>query len=157
VLQQFLAEVHWGDLDVLILDLPPGTGDIPLSVAQLLPATEVLLVTTPQAAAAEVAGRAGAMAAKTKQHLVGVVENMSYLIQADGSRLALFGEGGGAAVAASLSATLETTVPLLGQVPLDPALRQGGDDGTPVVLADPQSPAGQALLAIARRLAEHWS
>ena len=152
-LQQFLADVFWGDLDVLFLDLPPGTGDIAISVAQLLPASELLVVTTPQIAAAEVAERAGSIALQTRQQVVGVLENMSWLEQPDGSRLELFGAGGGAAVAANLSRALGTPVPLLGQVPLDIALREAGDDGTPIVLSAPDSPGAVALRAVARTLA----
>ncbi|MFS0699623.1 Mrp/NBP35 family ATP-binding protein [Cellulomonas sp. 179-A 4D5 NHS] len=152
-LQQFLADVFWADLDVLLLDLPPGTGDIAISVAQLLPTSEVLVVTTPQDAAAEVAERAGSVALQTRQHVVGVVENMSWLEQPDGSRLEIFGAGGGARVAENLSRATGSAVPLLGQVPLDVALRQDGDDGTPVVLAHPDSPAAVALRDVARALA----
>lgn len=151
-LEQFLADVFWGDLDVLLLDLPPGTGDIAISVAQLLPGSEIVVVTTPQAAAAEVAERAGSVAAQTHQHVVGVVENMSWLEQPDGSRLEVFGSGGGERVAASLGAALGTDVPLLGQVPLDPVLRQAGDDGTPVVLVAPDSPGAVVLRDVARSL-----
>jgi ATP-binding protein involved in chromosome partitioning len=136
----------------LLLDLPPGTGDIAISSAQLLPTSEILVVTTPQAAAAEVAERAGAIAVQTHQHIAGVIENMSWLPQPDGSRLELFGSGGGQAVADSLSEITGSPVPLLGQVPLDVALREGGDGGTPVVLAAPESPAGSALRAIAQGL-----
>jgi len=152
-LQQFLADVFWGDLDVLLLDLPPGTGDIAISLAQLVPTSQLVVITTPQAAAAEVAERSGAVALQTRQSLVGVVENMSWLPQPDGSRLELFGAGGGAKVAEGLSKASGTEVPLLGQVPLDVALREGGDSGTPVVLADPESPAASALREIARGLA----
>jgi ATP-binding protein involved in chromosome partitioning len=151
-LEQFLADVFWGDLDVLLLDLPPGTGDIAISVAQLLPGSEIVVVTTPQVAAAEVAERAGSVATQTHQQVVGVVENMSWLEQADGSRLEVFGSGGGERVAASLGAALGTDVPLLGQVPLDPVLRQAGDDGTPVVLAAPDSPGAVVLRDVARSL-----
>jgi ATP-binding protein involved in chromosome partitioning len=151
-LQQFLADVYWGDLDVLLLDLPPGTGDIAISVGQLLPSAEILVVTTPQRAAAEVAERAGAVALQTHQQVVGVVENMSWLEQPDGGRLELFGHGGGQTVADSLSRAIGARVPLLGQVPLDVSLREGGDGGTPVVLSRPQSPAAQALQEIARAL-----
>src|SRR5262249_25031767 len=115
-LQQFLADVFWGDLDVLLLDLPPGTGDVAISVAQLIPNAEILVVTTPQQAAAEVAERAGAIALQTRQRLAGVVENMSWLTLPDGSKMELFGSGGGAAVAASLSRALGADVPLLGQI-----------------------------------------
>lgn len=152
-LQQFLADVYWGDLDVLLLDLPPGTGDIAISVAQLLPTSEILVVTTPQVAAAEVAERAGSIATQTQQGIVGVVENMSWLEQPDGSRLELFGAGGGAKVAANLTAATGGAVELLGQVPLDMSLREAGDDGTPVTLSDPDSPAAVALRGVARNLA----
>lgn len=151
-LEQFLADVYWGDLDVLLLDLPPGTGGIAISVAQLLPGSELVVVTTPQVAAAEVAERAGAIALQTKQRIVGVVENMSWLEQPDGSRLEVFGSGGGASVADSLSRATGTGVPLLGQVPLDVALREAGDGGTPVVLTAPESPAARVLTHIAATL-----
>jgi ATP-binding protein involved in chromosome partitioning len=151
-LQQFLADVFWGDLDVLLLDLPPGTGDIAISVAQLLPGSEIVVVTTPQVAAAEVAERAGSVAVQTRQHVVGVVENMSWLPQPDGSRLELFGSGGGRRVAENLTRLTGGEVPLLGQVPLDVRLREAGDGGTPVVLAEPDSPAAQALRAVATAL-----
>ncbi|MFN2479558.1 MAG: Mrp/NBP35 family ATP-binding protein [Pseudonocardiaceae bacterium] len=152
-LQQFLADVFWGDLDVLLLDLPPGTGDIAISVAQLIPNAEILVVTTPQRAAAEVAQRAGAIALQTRQRLIGVVENMSWLEMPDGSRSYLFGSGGGQVVADSLTRSLGSEVPLLGQIPLDPRLRETGDAGTPLVLADPTSPASVVLRRIADRLA----
>jgi ATP-binding protein involved in chromosome partitioning len=151
-LQQFLSDVFFGDLDVLLLDLPPGTGDIAISVAQLLPAAEVLVVTTPQTAAAEVAERAGAIALQTHQHVVGVVENMSWLELPDGSRMDLFGTGGGALVAERLGRAIGADVPLLGQVPVDVTLREGGDSGTPVVLSHPDSPAAVALRGVARQL-----
>ncbi|HET9516729.1 MAG TPA: Mrp/NBP35 family ATP-binding protein, partial [Actinoplanes sp.] len=152
-LQQFLADVYWGELDVLLLDLPPGTGDVAISLAQLLPNAEILVVTTPQTAAAEVAERAGAIALQTHQRLVGVVENMSWLELPDGTRMDVFGSGGGQIVADSLSTTVGAEVPLLGQVPLDTRVREAGDAGTPVVLAEPESPAARALSAIADRLA----
>jgi len=152
-LEQFLADVYWGDLDVLLLDLPPGTGDVAISVAQLLPSSELVIVTTPQVAAAEVAVRAGSIALQTRQHIVGVVENMSWLEQPDGSRLEVFGSGGGAAVADSLSRATGTGVALLGQVPLDVALREAGDGGTPVVLSAPESPAARVLTHVAAGLA----
>jgi ATP-binding protein involved in chromosome partitioning len=151
-LEQFLTDVFWGDLDVLLLDLPPGTGDIAISTAQLLPNAEILVVTTPQQAAAEVAERAGSIALQTKQHVVGVVENMSWLQQPDGSRLELFGAGGGQTVADSLGRSIGSPVSLLGQIPLDVALREGGDGGLPVVLAAPDSAAALALKDIARQL-----
>src|SRR4051795_9908639 len=152
-LQQFLADVWWGDLDVLLLDLPPGTGDVAISIAQLLPNAEILVVTTPQLAAAEVAERAGAIATQTHQQVVGVVENMSWLDLPDGSRMDLFGSGGGEAVSNALTKTLGARVPLLGQIPLDTRLREAGDAGAPIVLAEPDSPAAQALEKIADGLA----
>jgi ATP-binding protein involved in chromosome partitioning len=152
-LQQFLADVYWGDLDVLLLDLPPGTGDVAISVGQLLPHADVIVVTTPQPAAADVAERSGVVARQTGQTLYGVIENMAGLPQPDGSVLDLFGSGGGAEVAARLSAGQDAPVPLLAQVPLSVALRTGGDVGTPVVLADPLDPASVAIRAVAVRLA----
>jgi ATP-binding protein involved in chromosome partitioning len=151
-LQQFLADTFWGDLDVLLLDLPPGTGDIAISVAQLVPNAELLVVTTPQVAAAEVAQRAGAIAVQTRQRLAGVVENMSWLEMPDGTRMEVFGSGGGQQVAESLSRIVGTDVPLLGQVPLDPRLRELGDAGDPIVVADPDAPAAVVLRDIANRL-----
>jgi len=151
-LQQFLADVFWGDLDILLLDLPPGTGDMAISVAQLVPNAELLVVTTPQVAAAEVAERAGAIAVQTRQRLAGVVENMSWLVLPDGSRMEVFGSGGGQQVAESLSRVVGTEVPLLGQVPLDPRLRELGDAGDPIVEADPEAPASVVLKDIATRL-----
>ena len=151
-LQQFLADVFWGDLDVLLLDLPPGTGDVAISVAQLVPNAEILVVTTPQQAAAEVAERAGSIALQTRQRVAGVIENMSWMEMPDGSRMEVFGSGGGAAVAESLSKTIGSEVPLLGQVPLDPRLRENGDSGTPIVQAVPDSPAAQVLTEVATKL-----
>jgi ATP-binding protein involved in chromosome partitioning len=151
-LQQFLADVFWGDLDVLLLDLPPGTGDIAISVAQLVPNAEILVVTTPQLAAAEVAERAGAIALQTRQRLAGVVENMSWLQLPDGSRLDVFGAGGGQSVADSLSRAVGAPVPLLGQVPLDPRVREAGDAGQPIVVAAPDAPAAVVLREIAATL-----
>ncbi|MBA2553765.1 MAG: Mrp/NBP35 family ATP-binding protein [Geodermatophilaceae bacterium] len=152
-LQQFLADVFWGDLDVLLMDLPPGTGDIAISLAQLVPSAEILVVTTPQQAAAEVAERAGSIATQTHQQVVGVIENMSWLELPDGSRLDVFGSGGGQVVADALTRTLGAPVPLLGQVPLETRLRESGDDGVPLVLSDPSSAAAQALLRVADSLA----
>jgi ATP-binding protein involved in chromosome partitioning len=152
-LQQFLADVFWGDLDVLLMDLPPGTGDIAISVAQLVPSAELLVVTTPQLAAREVAERAGSIALQTHQQIVGVVENMSWLEVPGGGRMELFGSGGGQAVADSLAASTGTRVPLLGQVPIDQQIREGGDDGHPVVLTHPDSAAAQALRGVADTLA----
>jgi ATP-binding protein involved in chromosome partitioning len=151
-LQQFLADVFWGDLDVLLLDLPPGTGDIAISVAQLIPGAEILVVTTPQLAAAEVAERAGAIALQTRQRIAGVVENMSGLLLPDGTTMQIFGEGGGRQVAESLSRAVGADVPLLGQVPLDPTLVSAGDSGVPLVLSAPDSAAGKELRSIADAL-----
>ncbi|ROP43935.1 Mrp/NBP35 family ATP-binding protein [Pseudokineococcus lusitanus] len=151
-LEQFLTDVHWGDLDVLLLDLPPGTGDIAISVAQLLPGAELLVVTTPQAAAAEVAERAGTLARQTKQAVAGVVENMSWLETPDGGRLEVFGRGGGQAVVDRLGEVLRARVTLLAQVPLDVRVREGGDEGVPLVLSAPDAPAARALREVARAL-----
>ncbi|GAA1502900.1 P-loop NTPase [Brevibacterium permense] len=151
-LQQFLTDVFWGDLDVLLLDLPPGTGDIAISVAQLLPESELLVVTTPQSAAAQVAERAGSIATQTKQTLAGVIENMSWMEMPDGTRMEVFGSGGGASVAENLAATLDQEVPLLAQIPLDTRLREGSDAGTPVVLGNPDSPAARAFDTLAESL-----
>ena len=152
-LQQFLADVYWGDLDVLLMDLPPGTGDVAISVAQLVPSAEILVVTTPQLAAQEVAERAGSIALQTHQRIAGVVENMSYLAcpHCD-EKIEVFGSGGGAAVASSLSTRLGADVPLLGQVPIDVRLREGGDSGRPLVLADPDAAASKVLLDITASL-----
>jgi ATP-binding protein involved in chromosome partitioning len=152
-LQQFLADVFWGDLDVLLLDLPPGTGDIAISTAQLVPNAELLVVTTPQQAAAEVAERAGSIALQTRQRITGVVENMSWMELPDGTRMEVFGSGGGQRVADSLTRALGAPVPLLGQVPLEPRLRECGDAGTPIVLADPESASARALAGVADSLA----
>jgi ATP-binding protein involved in chromosome partitioning len=152
-LQQFLADVFWGDLDVLLMDLPPGTGDIAISVAQLVPSAELLVVTTPQLAAREVAERAGSIALQTHQQIVGVVENMSWLELPTGERMELFGSGGGQAVADSLATLTGTRVPLLGQIPIEQAVREGGDSGQPVILAAPESSAATALRGIADVLA----
>lgn len=146
--QQFLGDVYWGELDFLLADLPPGTGDVSLSMAQFLPGAQMLVVTTPQDAARKVAERAGKMAAQVRQSVVGVIENMSYFVCPHcGERTNIFGEGGGQEAAATLG------VPLLGQIPLMPALREGSDSGTPIVVSDPDSPAGAALLGAARELA----
>ena len=152
-LEQFVTDVHWGDLDVLLVDLPPGTGDIAISTAQLLPASELLVVTTPQHAAAQVAARAGQLAEQTGQAVAGVIENMGPMTLPDGTVLDVFGAGGGQEVADRLARVLGSAVLLLGSVPLDPALRRGGDAGDPVVLSAPDSPAGRALAGVAERLA----
>lgn len=153
-LQQFLADVYWGDLDVLLLDLPPGTGDVAISVAQLVPSAEILVVTTPQVAAREVAERAGAIALQTHQQIAGVVENMAGLpCPHCGEMIDVFGAGGGALVAESLTRATGAPVPLLGSIPIDVRLREGGDDGRPLVLEDPDAPAAQALREVADALA----
>ncbi|GAA5199548.1 Mrp/NBP35 family ATP-binding protein [Microbacterium jejuense] len=153
--QQFLTDVYFGDLDVLLLDMPPGTGDVAISVGQLLPNAEVLVVTTPQAAASDVAVRSGLVARQTGQQVIGVVENMAAMALPDGTLLDLFGDGGGEAVAAALSTTGEAggTVPLLGSVPLSPVLRKDADAGIPAVLAHPEDPAAQAIAGVADALA----
>ncbi|MEV4125986.1 Mrp/NBP35 family ATP-binding protein [Nocardia sp. NPDC049707] len=151
-LQQFLADVFWGDLDVLLLDLPPGTGDVAISIAQLIPNAEILVVTTPQPAAAEVAERAGAIALQTRQRIAGVIENMSWLDLPDGTRMDLYGSGGGQSVAERLTRAVGANVPLLGQIPIEQGLREAGDEGTPIVLCDPENPAAKALLEIAEKL-----
>lgn len=152
-IQQFLTDVFWGDLDILLLDLPPGTGDVAISIAQLIPTAELIVVTTPQAAAAEVAERAGSISQQTRQRIAGVVENMSAMVLPDGTTMDIFGTGGGQQVADNLSVLTDSTVELLGQVPLDPQLRITGDAGTPVVLAAPESPAAQAFENLAQKLA----
>jgi ATP-binding protein involved in chromosome partitioning len=154
-LQQFLSDVYWGDLDILLLDLPPGTGDVAISLAQLLPSAEVVVVTTPQLAAAEVAERAGSIALQTHQQVAGVIENMSYLPCphcGPEHRLEIFGSGGGQHVADGRARRLGTAVPLLGEIPLDPRIREGGDAGVPLVVSEPEAPAATALRDIARIL-----
>ena len=154
-LQQFLSDVFWGDVDVLLLDLPPGTGDVAISLAQLLPAAEIVVVTTPQLAAAEVAERAGAIAIQTHQQVAGVIENMSYLPCphcGPSHRIEVFGSGGGQQVAAGLSRRLGASIPVLGDVPMDVRLREGGDSGIPLVVSDPSAPAAEALREAARSL-----
>jgi ATP-binding protein involved in chromosome partitioning len=151
-LVQMLADVYWGDLDVLLLDLPPGTGDMAISLGQHLPGAEILVVTTPQEAAAEVAERAGTMASMLHQRVVGVLENMSFLVCphcGPEHKIELFGTGGGARVAATLSTRFGYDVPVLGQIPLEESLREGGDAGKPVVDSDPTSAAAQVLSAVA--------
>ncbi|MFV0373811.1 P-loop NTPase [Microbacterium sp.] len=149
--QQFLSDVYFGDLDLLLLDMPPGTGDVAISVGQLLPHADVIVVTTPQPAASDVAVRSGQVARQTGQHVIGVIENMAPMTLPDGTRLDLFGDGGGAEVAAALT-TADEAVPLLGQVPLSPALRVAGDAGAPVVISAPDDPAARAIAAVADTL-----
>ena len=151
-IKQFLTDVYFGDLDVLLLDLPPGTGDVAITVGQLLPHAEVIVVTTPQAAAADVAERSGIVARQTGQSVYGVIENMAAMVQPDGSLLELFGSGGGAEVARRLSIGQPDPVPVLAQVPLSLPLRTGGDAGLPVVLGAPEDPAARAILGLARSM-----
>jgi ATP-binding protein involved in chromosome partitioning len=148
-LVQMLSDVFWGDLDVLLLDLPPGTGDMAISLGQHLPNAEVVVVTTPQPAAASVAERAGTMASMLHQRVVGVIENMSYLDTGDGGRMELFGSGGAKKVAATLSERFGYDVSVLGEIPLDPQLREGGDSGQPIVASHPDSAAAKVLQQIA--------
>ena len=145
-LEQFLTDVHWGEPDFLIVDMPPGTGDIALSMAQFLPRAEVVVVTTPQPAAQKVAQRAAYMARKVNLSVVGVIENMSWFTCDHGTEYRLFGEGGGEELAEQLE------VPLLGRIPLVPELRAGADCGEPIVVSHPDNPASQAFGAIAERL-----
>jgi ATP-binding protein involved in chromosome partitioning len=145
-LEQFLTDVHWGEPDFLIVDMPPGTGDIALSMAQFLPRAEVLIVTTPQPAAQRVAQRAAYMAKRVNLQVIGVIENMSWFRGDDGKEYRLFGEGGGHELAEDLG------VPLIGQVPLVPELREGGDSGRPIVVADPDDEAAQVFRSIAHAL-----
>jgi len=146
VLEQLLSDAYWGDLDLLLLDLPPGTGDIAISLGQLLPASEILVVTTPQIAAAEVAERAGRIAHQLKQHILGVVENMSDIpCPSCGEAISIFGSGGGAETAARLSTLVGSEVSLLASIPFDKALREGGDNGEPITLANPEALASKAI------------
>ena len=151
--EQFLVDVYWGDLDFLLVDLPPGTGDIAISLGQLLPTAKTVVVTTPQVAAADVAERSGAVGLQTGQSVFGVIENMAWLEQSDGTRLDLFGAGGGALVASRLAKLSGAEVPVLGQVPISMALREGSDAGSPVVLEHPQDLAAQSILSIAEKIA----
>jgi ATP-binding protein involved in chromosome partitioning len=144
-LEQFLSDVHWGELDILVVDMPPGTGDVSISLGQLLPRAEVLVVTTPQPAAQQVAVRAAHMAQKTSMRLLGAIENMSYLV---GTGDELFGSGGGQQLADELD------IPLLGRVPLDPALREAADEGEPLVWTQPKSETSQTILEIAEGIVE---
>jgi ATP-binding protein involved in chromosome partitioning len=154
-LVQMLADVYWGDLDVLLVDLPPGTGDMAISLGQHLPGAEILVVTTPQEAAAEVAERAGTMASMLHQRVVGVIENMSYLVCphcGPEHTLELFGSGGGERVAATLSGRFGYDVPLLARIPIEESLREGGDAGKPVVDSDPTSESARLLTTLAEGL-----
>ena len=153
VLEQLLSDAHWGDLDVLLIDLPPGTGDLAISLGQLIPNSEIVVVTTPQIAAAEVAERAGRIAHQIHQRVIGVIENMSeYGCPTCGEKIALFGSGGGEETSKRLSALVGIDVPLLGKIAFNPELRTGGDDGVPLVQAAPESDSAQAILGIAEIL-----
>jgi ATP-binding protein involved in chromosome partitioning len=148
-IEQFLGDVYWGDLDFLLCDLPPGTGDVSISLASFLPGASMLVVTTPQEAARKVAERAGKMAERTNLRPIGVVENMSWFVcKHCGERTSIFGEGGGQEAADTLG------VPLVGQIPIEPRLREGGDEGRPIVVREPDSPAARALVEAARRVAQ---
>ena len=148
-IEQFLGDVYWGDLDFLLADLPPGTGDVSISLASFLPGAQMLVVTTPQEAARKVAERAGKMAERTNLRPIGVIENMSWFVCPHcGERTSIFGDGGGQEAADTLN------VPLFGQVPIEPALREGGDSGVPIVVRDPDSPAGTVLREAARSIAQ---
>ncbi len=151
-LVQMLSDVYWGDLDALLLDLPPGTGDMAISLGQHLPNAEIVVVTTPQPAAADVAERAGTMASMMHQRVAGVIENMSYLQVPGGERMEIFGSGGAAKVAETLSGRFGYDVPMLGQIPLDQKLREGGDAGDPIVESDPDSESAKILQGVADQL-----
>ncbi len=154
VLEQLLSDAYWGDLDFLLLDLPPGTGDIAISLGQLIPASEIVVVTTPQIAAAEVAERAGRIAHQLKQHIIGVIENMSAYTDANtGAKVALFGSGGGKETADRLSTLVGAQVPLVGEIPFELQLREGGDEGKPIVWQNPESAAAQEFFKIVDALA----
>ena len=153
VLEQLLSDAYWGDLDLLLIDLPPGTGDLAISLGQLIPTSEIVVVTTPQIAAAEVAERAGRIAHQIHQRVVGVIENMSaFPCPHCSDEIDLFGSGGGEETATRLSNLVGSDVPLLGKVPFSTELRTGGDEGAPIVIAEPDSPSAQAIYAIAEKL-----
>jgi ATP-binding protein involved in chromosome partitioning len=152
-IEQFLCDVYWGDLDFLLVDLPPGTGDVAISLGQLLPTAKTIVVTTPQVAAAEVAERSGSVGLQTGQSVFGVIENMSWLVQPDGSKFELFGSGGGQAVADRLATIAGVPVSLLGQIPISIALREGSDAGAPVVAFNSDDAAARAIDAISKKIA----
>lgn len=151
-IEQFLSDVYWGDLDILLVDLPPGTGDIAITLGQLLPTAKTIVVTTPQIAASEVAERSGAVGLQTGQAIFGVIENMSYLETA-GEKMEIFGSGGGEQVAKSLTELSGTAVNLLGQIPISVALREGSDNGQPLLGQESDDSAAQAIVAIANKIA----
>ncbi len=152
--EQFLSDVFWGDLDFLLVDLPPGTGDVAISLGQLLPTAKTVVVTTPQTAAAEVAERSGAVGLQTGQSIFGVIENMSFLLQPDGTKLEIFGSGGAELVAKRLSTLSKTEVKVLGQIPLSIPLREGSDSGNPCILENPEDPASKVITEIANLMAK---
>ncbi|MFM8921774.1 MAG: Mrp/NBP35 family ATP-binding protein [Candidatus Nanopelagicaceae bacterium] len=153
VLQQLLTDAFWGDLDFLFLDLPPGTGDLAISLGQLIPASELIVVTTPQIAAAEVAERSGRIAHQLKQQIIGVIENMSaFPCPTCGEAIELFGSGGGEATAARLGHLVGADVPVLGKIPFSNALRSGGDDGSPIVVTHQNDAASEVIAKIAEEL-----
>ena len=151
--EQFLTDVYWGDLDFLLVDLPPGTGDIAISLGQLLPTAKSIVITTPQVAAADVAERSGSVGLQTGQPIFGVIENMAWFEQPDGSRLEIFGSGGGQLVAERLSAASDSPVSVLGQIPISVKLREGSDLGLPVVAENPDDKAAQSIIEIAKKVA----
>ena len=151
--EAFLTDVYWGDLDVLLFDMPPGTGDVPMSVARLLPHAELIVVTTPQTAAADVAIRSGMLAPAFEQKVFGVIENMSaFSCPHCGEPIELFGSGGGELVAQTLSKNLDYDIPLLAKVAFDTRLREGGDSGQPLVIDHPDSEAARQIAEIAERM-----
>ena len=147
-LEQFLTDVRWGDMDYLLIDMPPGTGDVQMGLARMLPQAEMLVVTTPALAAQKVATRVADMARRSYMKVVGVVENMSEFVAPDGSRHAVFGRGGGEALAAEIG------IPLVARIPIEPAVSSGGDAGAPVVLTDADGPAGRAFTELAARVVD---
>jgi ATP-binding protein involved in chromosome partitioning len=150
VLQQLLTDAFWGDLDFLFLDLPPGTGDLAISLGQLIPASELIVVTTPQVAAAEVAERSGRIAHQLKQQIIGVIENMSaFPCPKCGEPIELFGNGGGVETAKRLGHLVGADVPVLGEIPFSPNLRNGGDGGAPIVVTNPEDPSAKVIMQIA--------
>jgi ATP-binding protein involved in chromosome partitioning len=150
-IRQFLSDVEWGELDYLIIDLPPGTGDAQLSLAQSIPLSGGVIVTLPQAVSVEDAARGLHMFHETNVPLLGIIENMSYLELPDGTRMEVFGKGGGEMLSRA------TGIPLLGQIPMDPAVRKGGDEGKPIVISNPDSPSAKALISLAENLAAKLS
>lgn len=153
VLEQLLSDAYWGDLDLLLIDLPPGTGDLAISLGQLIPTSEIVVVTTPQVAAAEVAERAGRIAHQIHQHVIGVIENMSeYTDPVTGVKTSLFGNGGGEETAKRLSQLVGSDVPLLGKIPFSVDLRLGGDAGVPIVISAPESASAIVLFEIAEKI-----